>query len=164
MTAPVAPATSPTSTKTPVAVATTGGFIAGILAIFLPLLQALPHHLSSGTVSSAVVAGAVMVLGSVGTFAAHHGLLTKAEITTGTTLIQQHLPEIQQAIAALPILQHSVSEANRVAADAKVKATQALFLATPAPPAPAPAPSTPPAPPASMAAETPAPEVPPAPA
>jgi hypothetical protein len=65
------------------------GFVAGLVTIFLPLLQVLPVHLSAGTVQTSVASGMGIIIAAL----IHHGVLTHAEITTA----QKDLPAIESS-------------------------------------------------------------------
>lgn len=98
-----------------------GGVLAGLVTIFLPLLQAGPSHLTAGTVQTAVGAGAVLVLGSVGAKIGHSLGLSKAQTTAGVNTIAAKMPEFEEWIAQRPQVQADVAEAKSKAGAALAK-------------------------------------------
>jgi hypothetical protein len=108
----------------PAAAAASTGFIAGLITIFLPLLQAAPNHLSAGTVQTAVGAGVALCLGSLGGWLVHHGIITKAEMTSGISEVTAHLPQIEQALAGQQQLGALFAKAQADAHAALAKVTE----------------------------------------
>lgn len=100
-----------------------GGVLSGLLVAFLPLLQALPGHVSAGTVQTAVAAGATVILGSLG----YHGVVTKAQTAKVSTFMTQSAPEVESAVAQFPAVQQAAHDASVLAAtfETRVKALEA---------------------------------------
>jgi hypothetical protein len=64
----------------PATAAAGGGVLAGLLTIFLPLLQDLPDKLTSAEVETAIAAGVVLILGSVWKWLDHQKWFTKFQL------------------------------------------------------------------------------------
>jgi hypothetical protein len=108
----------------PAAVAASGGVLAGLVTIFLPLLQALPSGVTPGEVQTAVAGGVALIIASIGGYLVHHGVITKAELTAGTSYIQGRIPAIEADLADLPAVKTALADTQTVAASAQAKVAE----------------------------------------
>jgi hypothetical protein len=104
---------APVPISKPVAAVAGTGVIAGLLTVFLPLLQATPGHLSTGEVATAIGAGASIIIGSVLGWLAHHGVISKAQITSGTAAITAYLPTLEKVAAQMPLTQKVIDDGTQ---------------------------------------------------
>lgn len=77
------------------------GGILGLLIVFLPALQLLPQHASTGEIKAAFVTGGgtfvVSVLGKL----AHHFGITKAQMASGESVFEKYKPQLEAAEKSL---------------------------------------------------------------
>jgi hypothetical protein len=108
----------------PAAAAAGTGVLAGLAAIFLPLVQALPGHLPTGSAETAIGSGALLVVGSILGFLKHHELISTLEAQTASSFVTSHQAELEQLIAQQPLVREAISKVGAVANDAKAKALE----------------------------------------
>lgn len=91
----------PVTISKPLTAGAGGGLLTGLLAIFLPLLQAFPQHVPASTESAAVYSGMAMVVTSVGGWLVAHGVIHVAQLKHDAAIAVADVPDLSRLAAQI---------------------------------------------------------------